>query len=116
MFTGHNRFKKKNNKNTYKYYDSGHDSSYYRTDEVNLLTAPSFLSQFKPKYDGKKLRTTSQLEPDTYCDFVAEVLIISGTTRRLTAVLSILIPRVDNTKRERKMLTVINISFFVAKL
>ncbi|KAF9539765.1 hypothetical protein EC957_005059 [Mortierella hygrophila] len=80
MFTRHDRFKKKNNKNTYNYYDSGHDRSYGRTDEINLLTAPSFLSQFKPKHDGKRFRTTSQLEPDMYCDFVAEVCYFRADT------------------------------------
>ncbi|KAG9071684.1 hypothetical protein KI688_005897 [Linnemannia hyalina] len=90
MFTRHDRFKKKNNKNTYNYYDSRHDRSYGRTDEVNLLTAPSFLSQFKPKHDGKRFRTTSQLEPDTYCDFVAEVIIMTGkqTGNKVTMILT----------------------------
>lgn len=100
MFAQHNRFKKKSNKNTYNYYDSGHDRSYHKSDDFNVLTAPRFLSQFKPKHDGKKLRTTSQLEPDTYCDFVAEVIVISGTTRRLTAAQSILI-RASTTRNEK---------------
>ncbi|KAF8946745.1 hypothetical protein BGZ47_011489 [Haplosporangium gracile] len=34
---------------------------------------PSFLSQFQPPIFDPQLRTTSQLEPNVYCDYVAEV-------------------------------------------
>ncbi|KAF9148257.1 hypothetical protein BG015_010008 [Linnemannia schmuckeri] len=34
---------------------------------------PGFLSQFQPPIFDPRLRTTSQLEPNVYCDYVAEV-------------------------------------------
>ncbi|KAK3813771.1 MAG: hypothetical protein JOS17DRAFT_448392 [Linnemannia elongata] len=34
---------------------------------------PSFLSQFKPEVFDPRLRTTNQIQPSVYCDYVAEV-------------------------------------------